>query len=98
MFLVRNSLRTARYLTIILNKSLKSGSVPSSCKNGKIVPLHKSGDTQVLSNYMAISLTPHSGKLFEHNIYKPIIEFFEFTNLCVITNTDLGVVVVPLPS
>lgn len=81
MFLVRYSLWTSQYLTIIFNKSVKSGTVPRSWKNGKIVPLHKSGDKQVFSNYRPISLTPHSCKLLEHIIYKHIVAFLESNNL-----------------
>lgn len=56
-FLVRYSIWSSRYLTIIFNKSLSSGTVPSSWKIAKVLPLYKSGNKQSLLNYRPISLT-----------------------------------------
>lgn len=80
-FLVRYALWCSRYLTIIFNKSLSSSTVPESWKLAKVLPLHKSGNRQLLSNYRPISLTSNSGKLLEHIIHKHITEFLESNNL-----------------
>lgn len=80
-FLSRYSLWTAKYLTLIFQKSLDSGVVPRSWKSAKVLPLHKSGDKQLLSNYRPISLTPYSCKMLEHIIHKHIIEFLDSNNI-----------------
>lgn len=80
-FLVRYSMWSSKYLTIIFNKSLSSATVPSSWKLAKVLPLFKSGDRQCLSNYRPISLTSQSCKMLEHIIHKHIMLFLESNNL-----------------
>lgn len=80
-FLLRYSLWCARYLEVIYQKSVSTGTVPSSWKLGKVLPLHKSGDKHCFSNYRPISLTSPSCKILEHIIFKHIIQFLESNNI-----------------
>lgn len=72
---------TAEYSSIILNliftKSLNNSSLPRDWKTGKVVPLHKSGDTHNPHNYRPISLTSIPCKIFEHVIFSHLVNFLE---------------------
>ena len=45
-------------LTFILNLSLKSGIVPDDLKLAKVLPLYKSKNKNLISNYRPISVLP----------------------------------------
>ena len=60
---------------LILFKSLDSGVIDPSLKKAAIVPVFKSGDRTVLSNYRPISLTSVIFKVFERVIRKQIVTF-----------------------
>ena len=49
-------------ITYILHKDL--GYFPESCQEGFIIPIHKKGDKNEVSNYRGITLLSTSGKLF----------------------------------
>lgn len=72
---------TAEYSSILLNliftKSLNSSSLPKDWKTGKVIPLHKSGDTHNPQNYRPISLTSIPCKIFEHVIFSHLVNFLE---------------------
>jgi len=51
---------------ILINKSLVNGVVPNSMKLAKIIPIYKSKDTKLFSNYRPISLLQkHFQKLWK---------------------------------
>ena len=60
----------------IFNKSLSSGSVPSGFKEANIVPIHKGGDKELVTNYRPVSLLSCVSKVMErcllHKLY-PIL-------------------------
>lgn len=72
---------TSAYCFIILqclfSQSYNSGTLPKDWKMGKIVPLHKSGDANNLSNYRPITLTSVPSKIMEHVIFSHLVEFLE---------------------
>lgn len=80
-FLVRYSVWASKFLTVIFQKSLETGIVPSLWKLAKVIPLFKSGEKHIITNYRPISLTSYSCKLLEHIIYKHIVEHLEQHNL-----------------
>ena len=45
-------------LTYVLNLSINSGIVPAQMKLARMVPLYKSGDKSVLSNYRPLLVLP----------------------------------------
>ena len=49
-------------LTHIINLSLKTGIFPDKLKIAKVIPIHKSSDTDQLKNYRPISLLPAFSK------------------------------------
>lgn len=80
---------TELYSSLILSKifhqSLQCSSLPGDWKKGKVVPVHKSGNTNSPENYRPISLTSIPCKMLEHIIYTHLISFLEensFFNNC----------------
>ena len=45
------------------------------------VPIHKKGDKQLLQNYRPVLLLSICGKIFEKNIFNPMLEFLEENSL-----------------
>ena len=56
-------------LTALLNMSLSLGKVPTEWKQENVVPVPKSGDPHVISNYRPISLLSLISKVLEHAIH-----------------------------
>ena len=55
--------------------------LPKELKIGKITPVFKKGDTQLLDNYRPISIIPIFGKIFEKVIYDRLYSFFISNNV-----------------
>ena len=56
-------------LTHIFNRCMTEGIYPNYLKEAQIVPLHKSGDSTICSNYRPISLLPKFNKIFENLLH-----------------------------
>lgn len=56
-------------LCLIYNKSLSSGKFPSKWKEAKVVPIHKSGDSTLISNYRPVSILSTLAKILESLVY-----------------------------
>ena len=68
-------------LSHIVNLSLKSGIVPDQLKIARVLPLFKSGDNNMLSNYRPISVLPIFSKIFEKVVYNRLITYFNKYNI-----------------
>ena len=64
-------------LTYLINKSFETGIFPDELKIDKIVPIFKSGDKTLVSNYRPISVLSFFSKIFETILYNHLIEFIE---------------------
>lgn len=62
-------------LEYILNKCINYAIWPSALKKADIIPVFKSGDKHLISNYRPISLISNLAKLFEKIIYSRLYEF-----------------------
>ena len=62
-------------LTFILNLSLKSGIVPDDLKLAKVLPLYKSKNKNLISNYRPISVLPVFLKVLERLMYNRMINY-----------------------
>ena len=53
-------------LYLIFKNCLSSSTFPDVWKKANVIPVHKTGDKQVLKNYRPVSLLPICGKIFEN--------------------------------
>lgn len=58
-------------------QSLHHHTLPNDWLTGKVIPVHKSGETQDPCNYRPISLTSVSCKVLEHVIFSHLVNFLE---------------------
>jgi hypothetical protein len=63
-------------LALHFNHLMKIGKFPDKLKLGKITPIYKKDNEQLLENYRPISTLPVFGKLFEKIIYSRLYSFF----------------------
>ena len=68
-------------LKIIINKSLETGIVPDKMKIAKIIPLFKSNNPKLLTNYRPISLLPCISKILEKIVHKRVVNFCDHFNV-----------------
>ena len=68
-------------LTHIMNLSLSSGVFPHELKTARVIPLFKSGDPMMLSNYRPVSVLPFFSKVLERLMYNRLISFINKHNL-----------------
>lgn len=61
-------------LTLIFSMSLESGIIPQAFKIAKVIPLFKSDDPTVFSNYRPISILPCFSKILEKLVYSRIMK------------------------
>ena len=70
-------------LTQIVNLSIIHGIVPNELTIVHVVPIFKSGDKALFSNYRPISVLPCFSKILEGIIYNRIINYLnDFNVLC----------------
>lgn len=80
-FLRRYAEWCAKYLTVIFQRSLDSGKVPTEWKYAKVIPVFKAEDRELVTNYRPISLLCTAGKVLEHVLFTHICHFLESSNL-----------------
>ena len=68
-------------LIYIMNKSLTAGCFPKLLKTARVVPIIKTGDRSVLTNYRPISFLPVFRKVFEKIVHKQVQSFLDFFNV-----------------
>ena len=76
---VKESVKTP--LTHICNKSFISGLFPFEMKIANVIPIFKSGDDMVFSNYRPVSVLPVFSKLLERLMYNRLICFINDNKL-----------------
>ena len=82
MWLVKDSNEfITRPLVHIVNLSISSGIVPDQLKIARVLPIFKSGETRVFSNYRPISVLPIFSKVFEKVVYKRLFNYFNKFNI-----------------
>ena len=73
--LFRNSISPT--FATLFNNCMYAGVFPDRLKIARVIPLHKGGDKNEISNYRPISLLPVFSKIFEKLIHSRITSFFE---------------------
>ena len=64
-------------LTYLCNRFLLQGVFPHEMKTANVIPLYKSGDPMLFTNYRPISLLCIISKIFERVMYTRLISFLE---------------------
>ena len=64
-------------LSCIINKALELGVFPDALKLARVVPIYKSGDASLLTNYRPISILPIFSKIYEKVIANRINVFIK---------------------
>ena len=68
-------------LTHIINQSFLTGIVPQQMKIEKVVPIFKTSDPTLLTNYRPISLLTTFSKLIERLMYNKVMNFLTENNI-----------------
>lgn len=68
-------------ITHLCNLSINSGLFPRLLKESIVVPIHKQGDVNNISNYRPISLLPTLAKILEKVINYRLVHYLESNNL-----------------
>ena len=71
----------ARPLSMIFNKSMVEGIVPDDLKIAKIIPVYKSEDKKIISNYRPISILSAFSKILERLVYNRLLDFINKNNI-----------------
>ena len=64
-------------LTMIINSSIKLGQFPDLMKIAEVVPLLKTGSTQILNNYRPVSLLVVMSKILEKCVYSQVMSHLD---------------------
>lgn len=64
-------------LTSIINSSLMSGTFPDQLKISKVIPIYKSNNKMIVSNYRPITISPLVSKLIEKCVKNQLIEYLD---------------------
>ena len=78
-------------MTIIINKSLASGTVPAKYKIAKIIPLYKKNEPNDFGNYRPVSLLSALSKIVEKVVCGRLMKFMTSHNPFVTTSTGSGI-------
>ena len=77
------SAEIAPSLTLLLNLSLQSGTVPDMWKHANVIPVFKKGDKNQISNYRPVSLLSITSKVLERAILNKFQDrIFNHINKC----------------
>ena len=68
-------------LTHCMNLSLMNGIVPDELKVARVIPLFKSGDISLFSNYRPVSVLPLFSKILERLMYVRLLSFINHSGL-----------------
>ena len=63
-------------ITSIINLSITSGIVPNQLKIARVIPLFKSGEQDIFTNYRPVSVLPAFSKILERVMYNRLLRFF----------------------
>ena len=59
----------------LINLSIRSGIVPDQLKIARVIPLYKTGERDIFTNYRPVSVLPAFSKFLERVIYNRLLKF-----------------------
>ena len=68
-------------LVYVINLCIEQGIFPKELKIAKIIPIYKSNDKQLITNYRPISVLPVFSKLFERVLHNRLLSFVDCKNI-----------------
>ena len=68
-------------LTHIINLSIYHGIVPDEMKIARVIPVFKSDDQSLITNYRPISVLPSFSKFLERIIYNRLVHYLQSFNI-----------------
>ena len=80
-FLKISSNFISKYISEIINLSIKTGQYPNKLKIAKVIPIYKKGDTNNPSNYRPISILSIINKVFEKVLHKRLSKYLDKFNI-----------------
>jgi hypothetical protein len=75
----RNAL--AKPLTVLMNRSLAEGTIPSEWKHAMVTPVYKSGSKTDAANYRPISVLPVFVKILERAVHSMVYHYLQENQL-----------------
>ena len=76
MKLIKNSIDKIIFpITSIIKLSITSGIVPNQLKIPRVIPLFKSGERDLFTNYRPTSVLPAFSKILERVMYNRLVGF-----------------------
>ena len=84
--ILNHSVSTA--ISIVINKSLSTGTVPNTLKIAKVIPIYKAKDKTDMGNYRPISLLPSISKVLEKIVHSRLYKFL--TNNKILSENQFG--------
>ena len=75
----RNAL--AKPLTVLMNRSLAEGTIPSEWKHAMVTPVYKSGSKTDAANYRPISVLPCFVKILERAVHSMVYHYLQENQL-----------------
>uniref|UniRef100_A0A8C5N3B1 Reverse transcriptase domain-containing protein n=1 Tax=Leptobrachium leishanense TaxID=445787 RepID=A0A8C5N3B1_9ANUR len=70
----------ANPVATLINESLVTGCIPKLWKTARVVPIHKSGDSTLVSNYRTISLLLVISKICKKCVYTQLRDYYQYWN------------------
>ena len=71
----------ALHLSVMVNKSMESGHLPTAMTIVKFIPLYKTKEIELMSNYRPISILPTMSNILERAIYNRLFKFLISNNV-----------------
>jgi hypothetical protein len=71
----------APLLSVLYNECMQKGEFPDDLKIGRISPIYKKDNEELLENYRPVSTLAVFGKIFEKIIYNRLYNFFQSQNM-----------------
>ena len=80
-FLKQISNNISTPVSILVNKSIQSGTFPDTLKLAKVIPIYKAKAKDNMSNHRPISLLPALSKILEKVVHRRLYHFLEQQNI-----------------